>query len=72
MCKPPPLARGLTTEEPIMCYEFSHWFTTSRTAEAAKKPSPQTKQVAAPPAPAPQPQPAAEAKPAQERATASA
>ena len=53
-----------------MCYEFSHWFTTSRSAEAAKKPSPQTKQVAAPPAPAPQPQPAAEAKPAKERATA--
>jgi hypothetical protein len=64
-----PLSRGLTTEEPIMCYEFSHWFTTLRSAEAAKKLSPQSKQVAAPPAPAPQAQPAAEAKPPKERAT---
>jgi len=53
-----------------MCYEFSHWVTKSRTAEPAKKPSPQTEQVAPPPAPARQPQPAAEAKPARERATA--
>jgi len=53
-----------------MCYEFSHWFTKARSAEAAKKPLPQTRQVAKPPAPAPQAQAPAEAKPAPERATA--
>ena len=63
--------RGLTTEEPIMCYEFSHWFTKARAAEPAKKPSPQTEQ-AVPTPPAPQPQPAAAAKPVKERATAPA
>ncbi len=51
-----------------MCYEFSHWFIKARSVEAAKKPLPQTEQVAPPPAA--QAQPVAEAKPVKERAAA--
>jgi hypothetical protein len=55
-----------------MCYEFSHWFTKARAAEAAQQPARQTERSSQPPAPAQQPAPVAAATPLKEREAAPA
>jgi hypothetical protein len=55
-----------------MCYEFSHWFTKARTAEPARKQTPQTERSTQPSAPAQQPEPVAAATPVKEREAAPA